>query len=113
MVPTAEKRTDLGPEPGDTSNQPDEHAAVKKRRTGTVKKEQASAAAASVESTPSSQRPMGDAVAVDPELVGEEDVSPEELEEALGRPPPVNSGYLPLPWKGRLGYVSSPTSFLS
>lgn len=22
------------------------------------------------------------------------------------RPPPVNSGYLPLPWKGRLGYVS-------
>jgi UV DNA damage endonuclease len=24
-----------------------------------------------------------------------------------GRPPPVNSGYLPLPWKGRLGYVSS------
>lgn len=22
------------------------------------------------------------------------------------RPPPVNSDYLPLPWKGRLGYVS-------
>lgn len=28
-----------------------------------------------------------------------------ELKEALARPPPVNSKYLPLPWKGRLGYV--------
>jgi len=26
---------------------------------------------------------------------------------AAARPPPVNSGYLPIPWKGRLGYVSS------
>ncbi|OAX78968.1 UV damage endonuclease UvdE [Emergomyces africanus] len=30
----------------------------------------------------------------------------DEVKEALGRPPPVNSSYLPLPWKGRLGYVS-------
>lgn len=29
-----------------------------------------------------------------------------EIKEALSRPPPVNSEYLPLPWKGRLGYVS-------
>ncbi|KAI9795413.1 MAG: UV-damage endonuclease [Piccolia ochrophora] len=29
----------------------------------------------------------------------------EELKEALTRPPPVNSDYLPLPWKGRLGYA--------
>jgi UV DNA damage endonuclease len=28
-----------------------------------------------------------------------------EVKEALSRPPPVNSEYLPLPWKGRLGYV--------
>jgi UV DNA damage endonuclease len=28
-----------------------------------------------------------------------------EVKEALSRPPPVNSDYLPLPWKGRLGYV--------
>lgn len=28
-----------------------------------------------------------------------------EFKEALSRPPPVNSEYLPLPWKGRLGYV--------
>lgn len=26
------------------------------------------------------------------------------------RPPPVNSDYLPLPWKGRLGYVTNPSS---
>ena len=36
----------------------------------------------------------------DPETNNEEDV-----QEALSRPPPVNSDYLPLPWKGRLGYV--------
>ncbi|KAL6710762.1 UV-damage endonuclease [Coniothyrium glycines] len=28
-----------------------------------------------------------------------------EVKEALSRPPPVNSEYLPLPWKGRLGYA--------
>ena len=27
------------------------------------------------------------------------------VKEVLSRPPPVNSDYLPLPWKGRLGYV--------
>jgi UV DNA damage endonuclease len=31
-----------------------------------------------------------------------------EVKEALSRPPPVNSAYLPLPWKGRLGYVGVP-----
>lgn len=30
----------------------------------------------------------------------------EEVKQSLSRPPPVNSSYLPLPWKGRLGYVS-------
>ncbi|KAF2741030.1 UV-endonuclease UvdE [Polyplosphaeria fusca] len=28
-----------------------------------------------------------------------------EVQEASTRPPPVNSDYLPLPWKGRLGYA--------
>lgn len=41
----------------------------------------------------------------DPEAEGDEDADPEELKEALSRPPPVNSSYLPLPWKGRLGYA--------
>lgn len=29
------------------------------------------------------------------------------MKKEAGRPPPVHSDYLPLPWKGRLGYVSS------
>lgn len=41
----------------------------------------------------------------DPEADEEEDADPEEITAALARPPPVNSSYLPLPWKGRLGYA--------
>ena len=43
---------------------------------------------------------------LDPEADGEEEADEEEIQAALSRPPPVNSDYLPLPWKGRLGYVS-------
>lgn len=43
---------------------------------------------------------------VDPEAEDDEEADEEELQAALSRPPPVNSDYLPLPWKGRLGYVS-------
>lgn len=44
---------------------------------------------------------------IDPEAEDvEEPTAAEEIEAALTRPPPVNSDYLPLPWKGRLGYVS-------
>lgn len=32
---------------------------------------------------------------------------PDPPERGAARPPAVNSSYLPLPWKGRLGYVSS------
>ena len=31
----------------------------------------------------------------------------DDLKKEAERPPPVHSDYLPLPWKGRLGYVSS------
>jgi UV DNA damage endonuclease len=41
----------------------------------------------------------------DPEADDGEDADPEEISVALSRPPPVNSSYLPLPWKGRLGYA--------
>ncbi|GAM84606.1 hypothetical protein ANO11243_026020 [Dothideomycetidae sp. 11243] len=41
----------------------------------------------------------------DPEAEADEEVDEEEVKEALTRPPPVNSSYLPLPWKGRLGYA--------
>ncbi len=43
---------------------------------------------------------------LDPEADGEEEADEEEIKAALSRPPPVNSDVLPLPWKGRLGYVS-------
>jgi UV DNA damage endonuclease len=43
---------------------------------------------------------------LDPEADAEDlDADPEELSAALARPPLVNSAYLPLPWKGRLGYA--------
>lgn len=45
---------------------------------------------------------------LDPEADGEEEADEEEIKEALSRPPPVNSEVLPLPWKGRLGYVCHP-----
>ena len=41
----------------------------------------------------------------DPEADGDEEADEEEVKEALIRPPPVNSDYLPLPWKGRLGFA--------
>jgi UV DNA damage endonuclease len=46
---------------------------------------------------------LGDPDAVDG-LEGEEGEEM-EVKQALSRPPPINSEYLPLPWKGRLGYV--------
>ena len=43
----------------------------------------------------------------DPEADDDEEAGEEEIQAALSRPPPVHSDYLPLPWKGRLGYVCS------
>lgn len=42
---------------------------------------------------------------LDPEAEAEIPAAEEEVKEASSRPPAVNSGYLPLPWIGRLGYV--------
>jgi len=42
----------------------------------------------------------------DASVDGPEGIS-DEVERGAARQPPVNSGYLPLPWKGRLGYVGS------
>lgn len=45
---------------------------------------------------------------LEPDPESEVDVQEEDSEkvkEALSRPPPVNSSYLPLPWKGRIGYA--------
>ncbi|KAL4886628.1 UV-endonuclease UvdE-domain-containing protein [Aspergillus karnatakaensis] len=46
-----------------------------------------------------------DNLPMDPESDEDVPVDAEELQEALSRPPAVNSSYLPLPWKGRLGYA--------
>lgn len=43
---------------------------------------------------------------LDPEVDSDIPAGEEEVKEAVSRLPPVNSGYIPLPWKGRLGYVS-------
>ena len=49
--------------------------------------------------------PMKEPQFLDPEAEGDEEADEEEIQAALSRPPPVHSDYLPLPWKGRLGYV--------
>ncbi|KAL4872848.1 UV-endonuclease UvdE-domain-containing protein [Aspergillus spectabilis] len=46
-----------------------------------------------------------DDLPMDPESDEDVPVDAEELQEALSRAPAVNSSYLPLPWKGRLGYA--------
>lgn len=46
---------------------------------------------------------------LDPNAEEDEEAGEEEIQAALSRPPPVNSDYLPLPWKGRLGYVRQAT----
>lgn len=43
---------------------------------------------------------------LDPEADVDIPVDIKDIKEAASRPPPVNSNYLPLPWRGRLGYVS-------
>ncbi|QIW97869.1 hypothetical protein AMS68_003387 [Peltaster fructicola] len=87
--------------------------APKKSRTKKepVIKAEEDADAASVLSTstvaskaPKKKKATGEAG--DPEADEEDEVAdPEELKAAMTRPPPVNSPYLPLPWKGRLGYA--------
>ncbi|MCJ1473259.1 UV-damage endonuclease [Lambiella insularis] len=42
---------------------------------------------------------------LDPEAEEDVEADEEEIRAALSRPPAVNSDYLPLPWKGRLGYA--------
>lgn len=56
--------------------------------------------------------PVKEQLFLDPEADGEEEADEEEIQAALSRPPPVNSDYLPLPWKGRLGYVRVTVSVL-
>ncbi|MCJ1265669.1 UV-damage endonuclease [Lobaria immixta] len=58
-----------------------------------------------VQTTRIQQQPANGHQLLDPESEGDEEADEEEIKAALSRPPPVNSDYLPLPWKGRLGYA--------
>ncbi|KAI7189000.1 UV-damage [Hortaea werneckii] len=81
---------------------------VKKGRGKKVKQEEGDVAATeqTVGSKPPGKAQKTENNNVDPEAEGEEEIpDEEEVKEALARPPPVNSDYLPLPWKGRLGYA--------
>lgn len=87
------------------SNAPAKKGRGKKKE---VKVEDDGDAALVAASTPAKSTPKkaSSGEAGDPE--GEEDdevADPEELKSAAARPPAVNSSYLPLPWKGRLGYA--------
>ncbi|WPA95984.1 UV-damage endonuclease [Cercospora beticola] len=73
-------------------------------KKGRAKKAAAEAPTADVEAPATTTKKKPIESAGDPEADGDEDADPEEIKEALSRPPPVNSDYLPLPWKGRLGY---------
>ncbi|KAF2724098.1 UV-endonuclease UvdE [Polychaeton citri CBS 116435] len=70
----------------------------------TVKAEEGTSAAATPKPASGTKAKGGD-TDYDPEAAEDEDADPEEVKQALSRPPPVNSDYLPLPWKGRLGYA--------
>lgn len=75
------------------SDLPDEKPVAKKHGGKKIVKTKSVAKVANVESTG------------DPEDDDEAEAGEEEIQEAMSRPPAVNSEYLPLPWKGRLGYV--------
>ncbi|CAD6594515.1 MAG: UV-damage endonuclease [Alectoria sarmentosa] len=76
----------------------DKTAAAKKAGKGVSAKKPAVAAKEKIE-------PIREPQFLDPEADGDEEADEEEIQAALSRPPPVNSDYLPLPWKGRLGYA--------
>ncbi|KAF2090464.1 UV-endonuclease UvdE [Saccharata proteae CBS 121410] len=73
------------------------------KKKGAVKAEAKDEA---IDATPKeAAKAQNDAVWEDPEADGDEEADEQEIKEASMRPPPVNSDYLPLPWKGRLGYA--------
>ena len=76
---------------GPSENAAKENSSSKGKRSPKVKKE----------SKP--EQEYSDPEAEDDEVPSAAD----EIAAALSRPPPVHSDYLPLPWKGRLGYVSN------
>jgi UV DNA damage endonuclease len=93
------------------SDVPELEPPVKKNERDTVPKKTQKKAVADVDYNMPKQlaTKAGKTTGGDPEAEGDEEVDEEvdeeEVKQAPSRPPPVNSDYLPLPWKGRLGYV--------
>ena len=78
---------------------PPKSATKKGKATANQKKKE------SKEATEAKAKKESKADAADPEAEVEEEADEEEIRDALSRPPPVNSDFLPLPWNGRLGYA--------
>jgi UV DNA damage endonuclease len=88
--------------PTKKKRQPTKSSLAAKKGSDELKAFRASQAASAL----AAKQENDDATApIDPEAGGAitEDIETVKLEAA--RPPPVNSAYLPLPWKGRLGYA--------
>lgn len=86
------------------------HVAPPKKGRGKAKDKQQNdengVAPVAPEAKATAKKKATDEGAFDPEAEGSDaEAGEEEVTEALSRPPPVNSSYLPLPWKGRLGYA--------
>ena len=67
--------------------------------------ENGASAATPATKTENKKSPAKETQFLDPEADEDDEADEEEIKAALSRPPPVHSDYLPLPWKGRLGYV--------
>jgi UV DNA damage endonuclease len=78
-------------------------AARGKKRKVSEAKVEAKVERAVEEKAAGANRQIG--IGEDPEEDGDVKVTKEDVAAALARPPPVNSDYLPLPWKGRLGFA--------
>jgi len=86
---------------------PEKQTKVPKGKTSVVVRPvgNANPTATRTESTKVKKEPPKDSQFLDPEADDPEEADEQEIQAALSRPPPVNSDYLPLPWKGRIGYV--------
>lgn len=86
---------------------------VKAKKKATSRKPKASGTTTNGTDTPAAPAPAVKKAAKstdqdtldDPEAEDGEEATEEEVNAASRRPPPVHSSYLPLPWKGRLGYA--------
>lgn len=76
-----------------------------KAPTGGKASEESQNPASAADRTKAKKEPRKESQFLDPEADDLDEADEEEIQAALSRPPPVNSDYLPLPWKGRIGYV--------